>query len=188
VLATPDGWKQFKQDVESLGKQVRDDEYEEYRRFAMSDDYYVDFDQSSHVQLMVKMIDALLPALAARNWSLGIAANDAPDLISSDVPVWLSPTTGADLSKPLTLDCPDTLLTFPITRRLIALAQFEPKSPIVGVHPMGIAGFNTMTAKEASQLFASGPDFTYLAADRTIRQKADLLDFLRKRQGPNNIV
>jgi hypothetical protein len=188
TLATPGGWKQFKHAVESKGTQIRDDEYEEYRRFAMGDDYHVNFDQTSHVQMMVKMIDSLLLALAARSWTLGVTSSDTPDLICSDVPVWLSATKSADLSRPVTLDCPDTLLTFPITRRLIALAHFERRPPVVGVNPRGVAAFNTMTATEATQLFAAGPDFTYLDHNGTIRSKADLLGFPRNRQEPYNII
>lgn len=182
-LASVEGWKQFKQVVEIDGKKIRDDEYEAYRRFANSEEYNVDLDQTSHVQMMVDMVDPLLPALAARNWYLGIAADDAPDLICSDFLVSEWPTKSADLTKPLTLTSPGTFLTFPITRRLIALATFERKPPVVEVNQEGIALFNTITARQARQLFAPGPDFTYLAHDKSIKRKSDLLQFLCKRQG-----
>jgi len=185
TLASPDDWQQFRQVLENQGRQLRDDEYEVYRQFSLGGDYSVDLDQTSHVQMMVKMIDPLLHALAARHWSLGIAGEDAPDLIYSDAPVSGWPTRHADSARPLTLNSPNTVLSFPITRRLIVLATFEKRPSILEVNRQGIAGFNAFTATGARQIFTAGPEFTYLARDKTIR-KLDLLQFLRKQQSARN--
>jgi Protein of unknown function (DUF4238) len=185
ALASPDGWQQFRQVLGSQGRQIRDDECDVYRQFALGGDYKVDLDRTSHVQMMVQMIDPLLRALAARHWSLGIAGEDAPDLIYSDAPVTGWPTRHADSATPVTLNSPNTVLSFPISRRLIVLATFEKRPTILEVNQQGIAGFNTFTATRARQIFTASPEFTYLARDKTI-SKLDLLQFLRKQQRARN--
>src|SRR5262249_17618234 len=98
--ATPEGWAQFRQVCMEAGRQVGEHEQQEYKRFADSEDYTVDFDQTSHVQVMAtEMIDALLPALAERHWSLGIATDDAPDFVCSDMPVGVFSAKSADIGK-----------------------------------------------------------------------------------------
>src|ERR1700687_4590911 len=73
ALATREDWTNFSQVCESAGHEVADDQYEEFKRLAYREDYSVDFDQTTHVQIMVtQMIDALLPALAERSWALGV--------------------------------------------------------------------------------------------------------------------
>jgi len=183
-LATREGWNQFREVCGSAGHKIADDEYEEFKRVASSEDYTADFDQTTHVQMMVKqMMDALLPDLAKRNWSLGIAADEAPDLICSDFPVGVWPAKSAELAKPITLQSPNTVLSFPITRRLIAIARYERQCPVLGIIPQGIAMFNTWTLFQARQVFSPAPDFTYRRFDGTIGGKADLLEFHRRRLG-----
>jgi Protein of unknown function (DUF4238) len=183
TLSTAEGWKGFRQTLEEQGHRVSDDEYEKYRQLAMSEDYFADLDQTSHVQMMVPMVGPLLATLAERNWSLGIANGDALDLICSDVPLSAWPTKGADLSQPFTISSPKTLITFPITRRLIALGHWERRASVLGVNPQGVAAFNTMTLSAAAQVFSSSPEFTYLAHDKAIRRTGDLVEFLRNREG-----
>lgn len=183
-LSTPDGWKQFKAVLEAHGRKVSDDEYEGFRRFAFSDNYTVNLDQTSQVQMMVHAVDPMLPLLAMRHWSLGVADESAPDFICSDAPVSLQPMKGSDKAAQISLDSPNTLLCFPITRRLVALATYERRSPILGVNDQGVAGFNAMTLTGARQLFSSDPDFTYLGHDKSILRKHDLIRLLRARGRP----
>jgi hypothetical protein len=184
ALATREGWTQFRQVCAAAGRQVRDDQYEEYRQVAESEDYSADLDQTSHVQMMVThMMDALLPALAERSWALGIATDDAPDFICSDVPVGVWPVKGADVGKPLTFLSRNTVLSFPITRRLVAIARYESQKPVRLVIPKGVSLFNTWTLSEARQIFSPAPDFSYLTLDGTIGGKADLREYHRRRSG-----
>lgn len=181
TLSTPEGWERFKQDVRALGHQVGDDEYEKYRQLAMGEEYQVDLDRTSHVLMMEKIVDDLLPALAIRNWSLGIVHPDAPDLICSDVPVGITPTKRADLTQPILPDSPHTHVTIPITRRLAALGHFEDIPPVFRITEKGVAIWNSVTALEATQLFAPGPDFL-IGTDQTICRGSELLRLLQKRK------
>jgi hypothetical protein len=175
LFASPEGWSRFKETLAGLGHVVPDDQYEGFKQLADGEEYDVDLDQTSHVQMMVKqMMDALLPALAQRSWSLGVADDHAPDLVCSDAPVSVWPTKDADLTQPITLLTPKTVLSFPLTRRLVAIARYERRGPVLRVIPRGVAMFNTWTLSAARQVISPAPDFEYLGPGGIVCGKEDL--------------
>jgi hypothetical protein len=183
VLATREGWTQFREVCVETGHQVGDHEYAAYKSFADSDDYTVDLDQTSHIQMMVThMMDELLPALAKRHWSLGIATDDAPDLICSDMPIGVFPAKGSDISKPLTLLSRGTVLSVPINRRLIALARYERRGDLQAVTAPGVRLMNYWTISGARQVFSPAPDFSFMTLDGRIYGKAQLAALLQRRE------
>jgi hypothetical protein len=178
LFASRDDWERFKQTLATQGTIVPDGEYDAFKSLAINGEYNVDLDHTTHVQMMVKqMMDALLPPLAERSWSLGIAEDDAPDLVCSDVPVSVWPTREADLAQPVTLLTRNTVLSFPITRRLIAIARYERRGAVLRVIPRGVAMFNTWTLSAARQVISTEPDFAYLGPDGTVCGKAELRRF-----------
>jgi hypothetical protein len=184
TLATREGWTQFRKVCEAAGHAVADDEFEKFQRVANGEDYSVDFDQTTHVQVMAKdMIDALLPALAERTWALGIATPDAPDFICSDVPVGVWPARGADWGKPTTLTSPNTVLSMPVSRRLIAMARYDAQNPLRVVTPPGVALCNTWTLSGAKQIFSATPDFAFLKPNGGVGGRADLREHYRRIRG-----
>ncbi|OWK35218.1 DUF4238 domain-containing protein [Fimbriiglobus ruber] len=179
MFSTPEGWAQFRQTMETLGHVVPDSEFENFKRLALSEEYTVDLDQTTHVQIMVKqMIDELLPVLNERYWTLGVLAPDAPDLLCSDAPVSVWPTKDTDPTKRLTVATPGTVLTFPLTRRLIAIARYERQPPILGVKPEGAALFNRWTCFGARQVISATPNFTFLNTNGVMADKAKLLSMV----------
>jgi len=184
ALATPEGWARFRKVCVEAGNQVGEQEYEEYKRIADSEDYTANFDQTSHVKMMAThMIDALLPALAQRHWSLGIATDDAPSFVSSDMPVGVFPARGADIGKPMTLLTPATVLSFPINRRLVALARYERRGNVQEVTAPGVRLINYWTIAGARQVFSSTSDFSFMTPDRAICGKGELVALLKRNRG-----
>jgi hypothetical protein len=183
LLATPEGWTQFRQVCGESGREVGEQKYEEYKRFADSEDYTVDFDQTTHVQTMAThMIDALLPALAERHWSLGIAAEDAPDFVCSDMPVGVFPARSADIGRPMTLLSRDTVLSFPINRRLVALARYERCGDVQAVTAQGARLINYWSISGARQVFSPTPELSFVTPGGAICGKAELVALLQRRQ------
>jgi len=181
ALATPEGWVRFRHVCLSAGHHVGEDEHEKYRQVAESENYAADLDQTSHMRMMTKeMMDALLPALAERTWSLGMATDDAPDFICSDMPVGVFPAKGADIGKRVSLLSRDTVLSFPINRRLIALARYEMRSPVQVVTPPGVALINHWTLSDARQIFSPAPEFGFMTPGGRMMRKADLLELHRR--------
>jgi hypothetical protein len=159
LFSTREGWKRFREDLAQIGRQVPDQEYEEYRRFAESEDYEINLDQTTHVRTMVmELMDAILAELAHRHWSLGIAAPGAPDFITSSTPLAVYPGRGFDLTQPITPRSPNTILSFPLTKRLVALARHEPRPPVLGIEGPGVALCNTWTLSNANYVFSPEED------------------------------
>lgn len=155
---------------------------DEVRRFILGEDYTVSVGQTWHVGIMLDLVDRYLPALAKRNWSLGIAADDAPDLICSDTPVSQMPFSGVDFDpKTFNIETPNTLISVPLTRRLVAFGTYEMPATVHPVNRRGIARFNTITIQMANYLFSAETNFHYLDSLNVVRERADLLQYLAAR-------
>lgn len=147
------------------GHGIPDSEYESYKEFAESERYSADFDQTSHVRVMTReLMDTLQEGLAGRQWSLGVAMDDAPDFICSDAPVAVWPAKGADLGKPITFTSPETVLSMPITRRLVTISRYESRGPVQVVTREGVLIINTWTLSNATRAYSSSPEFILHAA------------------------
>ncbi len=68
LVATEEGWQQFQSYCRDAGIKQNDDDAEQMRQFSLSGDYEVDLDQTSHVQKIVELMDAMLPLLVQRCW------------------------------------------------------------------------------------------------------------------------
>ena len=124
LAATDEGWQQFR-DFYAEGVDCSDTEAERMRKFIASGDYTIDLDRTSHVQKIVELVHATLPLLAQRSWSLGIAISEAPDFVCSDAPVSAAPTARFGNQDVLHLGNPNTLLTIPLTRRVVLIGRYE---------------------------------------------------------------
>lgn len=86
-LATEAGKASFRKIIEEQSGPLSDDVFEQLVKFGVSDDYEISFDQTYHVQEMLRMGITLAPALSKRQWQLWKVKDDAPDLICSSSPV-----------------------------------------------------------------------------------------------------
>jgi hypothetical protein len=182
-LSSDDGWNRIKGCFTDQLHGKRDDELQQIREFGISQDYTVDMEQTYYVLQMQELVGALLPELAKRNWSLGISASDAPDFVCSDVPLKVRPLQGVQISDSRDLRNPNTLLSFPINRRMIAIARFEPIPPLLTISKGGVAILNSSTISEARHVFSAEQNFVYMAAGKQIAETSDLLQSLKGRAG-----
>jgi len=136
------------------------------------------FDQTWHVQQMIRMAIELCPWLSLRQWNLWIAEDQAPDLICSDRPVvprWASPISGPYLPGFGTWN---TVVSMPLSRRVAMVSMLEVN---VGPRELGgneVAQLNSATAENARQLYCPASDFVWLKSDGQIGSKEDLLKML----------
>jgi len=183
LVATDDGWQQFESHCRDAGVQHIDEDASQLRTFILSGEYDIDLDQTSHVQKIVELVDAMLPLLAKRRWSLGIAASGMPDFVCSDAAVSLVPTDRFQHGDELHLGAPHTLLSIPLTRRAVLLGLYEARPPVFVVNEFGVLSTNAMTITEARQVFSTEEDFAYLGSDKQRKHRADLESSLRQRAG-----
>ena len=183
LVATEEGWREFRDSFHDTGPENSNDEVEQMRQFILNGEYEVDLDQTSHVQKIVELVDGMLPLLAQRHWSLGIAGPGVPDFVCSDAPVSLAPTDRFSSADELHLANHHTLLSIPLTRRAVLLGCYEERPPMFYVNEFGVLSMNSMTISEATYVFTGQNDFAYFGSDRTLKRKGDLEESLRFRKG-----
>ena len=183
LIATDEGWQQFRKSGLEAGVQQSDEEAEQMRQFILSGEYDIDLDQTSHVQKIVELVNATLPLLAERRWSLGVAAPGVPDFVCSDAPVSAAPTNRFGSGDELHLANHHTLLSMPLTRRAILLGSYEERPSMFRVNEFGVLSMNALTIAEAKYIYFGEDDFAYLGSDKKLKQRADLEESLRRREG-----
>jgi len=183
LIATDEGWRQFRKWCLESGVQQSDEEAEQMRQFILSGEYDVDLDQTSHVQKIVELVNATLPLLAQRRWSLGIAAPGVPDFVCSDAPVSGAPTDRFGPGDEMHLANQHILLSMPLTRRAMLWGSYEERPSMFFVNEFGVLSMNSMTIAEARYIFFGGDDFAYLGSDKKLKRRADLEESLQRRKG-----
>jgi hypothetical protein len=144
---------------------------------ATTDDFEA-FDQTWHVQQMVRLAIGLAPLLSLRHWNLWIAEDQAPDLICSDspvVPTSAIPTSG--LHSP-GFRTSNTVVSVPLGKRVALVSMLDVD---VGPRMLGrneVAQLNSATGMYAGQLYCPAADFVWLTRDGRVGGRDDLLQAL----------
>jgi hypothetical protein len=165
-----------------LGHKISDEGFEQLVSFGQCEEYDVNFDQTWHVQEMVRMAVTLEPLLSLRKWCLWIADETAPDLICSDSPVaptWAVPMPGA--MSPA-FGTPNTIVSVPLNRRIALVSMIEEQLPATNLDRGGVAAVNSMTAMYANQLYSSEPDFVWTMAKYRVGNADQLLNALGEKK------
>lgn len=127
--------------------------------------YDIVYDHGYHLQLELGAIDAILPYLFDRKWSLYIS--DGGNFVCSDHPVVIVSKMGTG-GHPygVGFGMTNTEITMPINRRMAMSGMFEGESDVHRVGKDVVAAINARTISAAEmQIYAYGPDFKYLAED-----------------------
>ena len=183
LVATDEGWREFQNYCDNAGIRESDDEAEQMRQFILSGEYEVDLDQTSHVQKIVELVNGMLPLLAQRRWSLGIAGPGVPDFVCSDAPVSAAPTNQFGSADTMHLANQHTLLSMPLTHRAVLFGSYEERPSMFRVNEFGVLSMNSMTIAEARYIYFGEDDFAYLGGDKKLKRKVDLEESLRRRKG-----
>ncbi len=175
TLSTEQGRSQFREHLAAAGHPVTDKQFGDLVEFGQRGEYVVDYDQTWHVQQMIKMALVLAPVLSLRHWRLWPAEDEAPDLICSDNPVapsWVTPMPA--LMSPA-FGTPNTIVTIPLNKRIAIASMLETELPDVRLDAKGVAAVNTATACYANQIFSSTAEFIWLRKDGAIGKPEELL-------------
>jgi hypothetical protein len=194
TMASSQGREQFRQVIETytqtlsaserakFEQHVKDDtDFEELAAFVNSDNYTVNYDQTWHVQTMIQNALRLLPVFGLRRWGLCNTPEDAPALICSDWPVcltWLEQVCGP---YPPGFGVRNTLLTIPLSSRLLLASTFEEIPAKRTLTRPEVAMMNSRTQRSADQIYSPEHDFSWQKEDGTIGDARDLLEALRTR-------
>ena len=167
------------------GEELTDEVYQGMKELYDSGTLTVTMDQNTTLGMTFDMAKTLLPLLAERKWALHIAADDAPDFVTSDLPVILSWTDGAAGPDPPAFGTMNTMLTFPLTRRVMAVSNFEGLAGIDALPTKFVAALNAMTLTYGQQIYSSEAEFTWQQPDGGIALGSDFVRWL-KQQSDNS--
>jgi hypothetical protein len=146
--------------------------YESMKRF-VAHNMSIHVPTITYIDSVMKMIDVMLPFLAARSWTVLISDQPGEHLVVSDHPVALTWSDGRrhgffgpghGLSK--------TDVTIPLSSRVALLGKFEPGAEVLRLDRQGIAAVNSKTIAFC-QRFVAGPERCFLCLDNLGRVVTD---------------
>lgn len=189
VVATPKRWEatlgRMREQGYELGHNVN---YEDMRAFVESDEFRVEMARNWYIRVVLNMMDAILPYLAARRWSLVIAEPDTGYFTCSDRPVALIWTTEMPAFYSAGFGMRNTQLTFPLSKEVGLIGEFDGEPTRNTVDRRRVAGFNSRTGIYAERfVYSTFQNFYWLRKDGEIGETADLLSLLNNRRQGESI-
>lgn len=180
ALATEEGRVSFRKVIEDQNCPMTDEEFEQLVSFGKSEQFEVDYDQTWHVQQIIKMAAQLAPILSLRKWVLWIVEDDVPDLICSDSPVtatWATPVRGPYSPAFGTMN---TIVSVPLNRRVVLASIIEVQLPQQRLDREAVAAMNSATRLYGNQLYSPQPDFVWAMKNQQIGNAKDLFNYLQR--------
>lgn len=159
-----------KERYESVTRQMREaDPDREYptvdygtmRDFIKRGAYDIVPSQNLLVDLGLKGMDAVLPRLGQRSWSIVVAEKDAGYFVTSDNPLVLLRTDGQHM--PVGHGLLDTMVIFPLTRKVLLRGEFDKPEELLHADDRIVASYNSMVIDHAmTQVYAYNDGFQYM--------------------------
>jgi hypothetical protein len=145
-------------------REIKPEDYEKVKAFVSSGEYDVVTHQNTHIKLEVNTFETVLRTLVDRKWILQIATKSAGDFVTCDHPVILRNTqeTAGFLGRSAGHAMMNTMLLFPLTRRLSLFGSFEGEDGVIPVGPSLVGRMNSMIIDNAdAQVYAVDDSFQY---------------------------
>jgi len=154
--------------------------YEEFKELITQQISSVEFPRQSLIRTELSVFDDVLSSLAARRWSLMVAATDAPDFITCDHPFAIT-FKNSDATDQIGMGSSETELFFPITARHAVFGVFEnfpPSVQLVGTSTVGEMNRRIM-GNANRQIFSRTPVVSLLGRDGSF-MTIDLRNYQRR--------
>jgi hypothetical protein len=110
-----------------------------------------------------------------------LAADDAPNLVCTDIPALLAWTKPMPGPYPPAFGTANTTLSIPINRRMIAVSSFEGQPPFNNMRAEAIGAINGQAISAAKQIYSAEAEFIWRKADNSLTTARECLDLLMKR-------
>lgn len=186
---------QYHERYEALIEQMKRDGYEtndsisfeEMRDFIYKEDAYtIDFDNNTHISNLMVGVDAMLPYLLDRKWTILFADDSDGYFICSDSPVslhWSKPREKSFWGVGFAHK--NTDVTVPLNKSVLLLGRFEEKLPTQKINRRSIAVMNSYTCSDSKRyVYSCNKDFIWYMENDQIGNKNDLIEALIKSKNP----
>ena len=181
VLETPERWAEQVERMAESGRTVKPGvTYEKRKEFIERGEYEVVADQNWKLTWLLEAHDMSLPLFAQRTWHLLVAAEDAPDFVTSTRPVLLRFTTPVPAFYSPGLGLKNTEVLLPLSRRHLLLGRFEESERIVVADSITVARANSLIVGSASRVILPAHELAWCDGENRIKALGDWLEHLRK--------
>lgn len=182
ALSTKERWESITHRMKEAGEVVDESiSYEELKRFHDEKRYTIEIANFRNIKLEMAGINAILPTLANRKWTLVVANEKSGYFIGSDRPVtliWTSPKL-QDSFCPPGYGMKRTEIVFPVMKELALVGTFEGEDRVIDANKKSVALLNSRILSLADkQVFSSEPTFQFMACDNSIYEASELKRFL----------
>ena len=150
-------WNSQVKAAREAGEHIPEVTFGEFKSFIEKREYKCVFPSQDNLRVEFSALDALLPLLGQRTWSVLLAPTDGPEFICSDHPVTLMPKYKRD--GLIGYGIRETEVFFPLGRRVGFYGVFEsPLNPVVNCKPENVARMNAQVMKSADRHVYSALD------------------------------
>jgi hypothetical protein len=183
ILSSKDRWEGTLEKMKADGVDVGENtSYEKMKEFFERGEYDIVVPNETHIELEFKGIDAILPFLFKRSWTLVLANNDTGPFVTCDRPVsltWQDP----DKLPPMMRYSPGfgmakTEIVFPVSKNMALIGAFEIEDEVIKPQKEFIASINRrIMAFAVSQVYAPNLSFRCLDKNNTVQNGDNVLDW-----------
>lgn len=186
MSASPELWNQIQEGMKRNGYAVKKKtSYEEMKHFVDSNNYTLEirneFSRGWHIQILLKLVEEIMPSLMSRKWSLSFAKNKSDEFICSDSPVSLICTKPISRFDRPGFERENTEVIVPLNKNVVLLGRFEGESHILWASRKQVAAINSLSIIYAQRfIYSPRKNFYWLNKDGGIGNADDILDELKK--------
>jgi hypothetical protein len=159
ALSTKEVWESQVQRMRAAGYLAEDapTDYEQIKAAVMLGDYSFVTPTNQHVAIELDALDAVLPPLFARKWTVFRTTAKDQGFITSDHPVcltWADPDPKL-VGRPIGFGLPNSLVLFPLSKEVALSGRFEGSEATVEADVFDVGSLNSTFADYAErQIYA----------------------------------
>ncbi len=186
MLASPNQWDKIQEGMKRNGYAVRKRiDYKKVRHIVDSNNYALqiskDFSRGFHIQILLKLVEEIMPSLLSRKWSLAFTKNKSDEFVCSDSPVsliWLKPMPRFEAPG---FERENTEVIVPLTKNIVLLGRFEGESHRLWAFKKQVAGINSLSIIYSQRfIYSQRKNFYWLNKNGRIGNTDDFLDELKE--------
>ncbi|MBO2942791.1 DUF4238 domain-containing protein [Paenibacillus sp. F411] len=187
TLATPEKFEALKKKIGRDGVEFDENvSYKELKEFIFGDNYTISVDNNTRIRGLFNAIDAIIPFLGARNWTVVYSPPEIGDFVCSDNPVslhWIVKENRGVWSSP-GHGLKETEVSVPLSSRVMLLGRFEEVPPIIVISSkIDLANLNSYTGLHSDRfVFSRENDFIWYRQDNAIGNVADFQRLIFERE------
>lgn len=181
MVNTPETWEGLKARANAAGYEVGDIPYGEMRDFILDESRYtIELSREGQIMTMFEALDAIIPLLLDRKWSMAIAGEGAGDFICCDDPVARHWTI--DEHPPIVpgFGLKHSFIVVPLDRKTALIGEWEGDEEIFETDQRGVAQINSLIMASAGRfIFFSNEDFRWFTNDGRVAEAGELVEWYK---------